>query len=146
MSPAHSAAALGALLVLASSCVSSRAPSGDGVVFLWSPLSASAVEIEYSAGALPAYQRPMVALCHSAELTMERGFRYLRIYDRERLGPAAARWKLELLDAPPEGAVLLDVAEPNWEGDPPPDGVLDAGSFVASCGERWSRPATDTPR
>lgn len=129
-----SAAALVTFLVFAASCVSNPAPTSRGVVFVSVPQSARVLEVEYSAGELPAYQRAFAALCRCAELARDRGFRYLRIYDQERLGPAEARWKLELFHVPPEGAFLLDISEPTWEGDPPDDGVLDAVSFIAACG------------
>lgn len=146
MSRPLSAAALVALFALTSGCVSNRSPSHDGVVLLWSPLSATAMEVEYSAGELPAYRRAFTALCRSAKLALDQGFPYLRIYDRERVGPGAARWKLQLLDAPPEGAVLLDVAEPTWEGDPPADGVLDADSFAGTCEQPSTGTDTQAPR
>ncbi|MGH9382270.1 MAG: hypothetical protein ACRD2Z_16920 [Thermoanaerobaculia bacterium] len=146
MTRLHCAGTLGTLLVLAASCVSIQAPSGRGAVFMSVPLSATTLEIEYYAGGLPAYQRAFAALCRCAELALDRGFRYLRIYDRERLGPGEARWKLQLVHALPEGAVLLDVAEPTWEGDPPAEGVLDAVSFAAACGERSTSPDSHATR
>lgn len=129
-----SATGLVAFLVLSASCASSQPVStASGGVFVSMPLSATVWTIEYSSGDLPAYQSAFKALCRCSELALDRGFRYLRIYDRERLGHGAARWKLQFFDTPPEGAVIIDVAEPTWEDDPPADGVVDAVSFVASC-------------
>lgn len=135
MTRAPSAAALAALLLLATSCTSARSPSSRGVIFASVPLSATAAQVDYSAGELPAYRSALPALCRSAELALEGGFRYLRVYDRERLGPRQARWKLQFFHTPPMDAILLDVTQPTWQGDPPADGVLDAVSFAATCGD-----------
>lgn len=125
---------LAAILLLTAGCGSTHTPSSRADFFVSTPLSAAELEIEYSAGGLPAHQRSFHALCRSAAAALDRGFRYLRIHDRERLAPGEARWKLRLYPVPPEGAVILDIAAPAWEGDPPLDGVLDAASFAAACG------------
>lgn len=127
------AATLVALFLIVTGCVATRAPSGRGNVFMYSPLSATTLEVEYHAGELPAYQRALAALCRCVELARDRGYPYLQIYDRERLGPGAARWKMRLFHAPPADAVLLDAAAPTWEGSPPGDAVLDAVSIAAAC-------------
>lgn len=133
---------LAAVLVLAVSCASSRSPSGGAIVFSSIPLSDTALQIVFSAGEQPSYLSAFAALCYCAELAVDRGFRYLRIDDRERLGPGEARWTLQLFHVPPEGAVLVDVAEPTWESDSPADGVLDAGSYAAACRTRLSSQET----
>lgn len=132
--------ALTALLVRTTSCVSSRSPSGPGVEFVSAPVSETVLEIEFSAAELPPEKRALAALCRCAELALSRGFRYLRIDDPEPLGSGKARWTLHLLYAPPPGTVILDVAAPTWEGDPPVDGVLDAVSFAATCDSGRIRP------
>lgn len=125
-------------LLLAAGCASSPLATGHGMFFSSVPLSATQVQIDFYAGDLPARQGALAALCRCAELALGSGFGYLRVYDRERLGAGAARWKLELFHLPPVGAVLLDPAAPTWDGDPPVDGVLDAGSFATACGRRSS--------
>lgn len=130
------AAAVVACPLFATSCATSQVPSGHGLAFVSVPLSATVLQVEYHAAGLPTYQRAFTALCRCAELALDRGFGYLRIYERERLGRGEARWKVELFDAPPEGAMLVDVNDPAWEGDPPDDSVLDAASFADTCGEQ----------
>lgn len=146
MSRSTSTGMLAAILVLAASCVSSRTPSGGGEAFGSTLLSDTELRIVYSARELPPYRSAFVALCHCAELALDRGFRYLRIDDLERLGPGEAQWTLRLFQVPPEGAVLLDVAEPTWEGDSPAAGVLAAGSYAAACRKRLTNQDTPAPR
>lgn len=136
MTRQRSAGALAALFVLVASCVSSRAPSNQATYFVAAPLSPTVSRIDFSAGNLSAHEGALVALCRCAELALDRGFRYLRVYDRERLGPRRTRWKVQFFHVPPPGADILDVAAPTWEGEPPSDGVLNAISFSAVCRER----------
>lgn len=136
MTQPRSPGKLAATLLLAAGCASSPLTTGRGIFFSSVTLSATHVQIDFSAGDLPAHHGALVALCRCAELALDSGFGYLRVYDRERLGDGEARWKLELFHLPPAGAVLLDPAAPTWDGDPPGDGVLDAGSFATACGKR----------
>lgn len=129
-----SAVPLLALHVFVASCAAHRVAPGGTTMFLAVPRSATEVEIEYDGASLPTHRRAYAALCKCARLALDKGFRYLQIHDRERLGPGKARWTMRLFHAPPAGAVLLDVAESIRADDPPDDGVLDAVSFAATCG------------
>lgn len=123
--------ALAAALLLAA-CTASCAKQPDAV-FVETPETASTSQIEFSSGPLSVSRASVLALCRSVEVTLQRGFRFMLIYDRTPLGAGQATWKLMLFHRPPSGLPVLDLDRPEWEGDPPAHGVIDAGSLATAC-------------
>lgn len=123
--------ALASALLLAA-CTASSAKQSNAV-FVETPETASMSQIEFSSGPLSVSRASVLALCRSVEVTLQRGFRFMLIYDRTPLSAGQATWKLMLFHRPPPGLPVLDLDRPEWEGDPPANGVIDAGSLVTAC-------------
>ena len=80
-------------------------------------------------------EKSMAIICECTRLTLERGFKYFYIDERDKAENGRASFRITFYKSPPEGIPVfnpIDLGDPT-EGPDPMTSVIDAGGYTEAC-------------